>query len=387
MGGCPINALDLARTLRQRGHHLDVFAVDEDVRVSILPYAERAGFPVTVLTRAASTWSRARQIRELADRQRSDVVHVYAPWLGPPAAVAAADRPGRAVIVTNWTMDNSVRTPSHTPLVVGTRALQVDAQRRQSSPVWLLEPPVDLTADRPSPKLARRFRRQWGIADDDVTCVIVSRLDEVMKAEGIEYAISSLEALGVPNMRLVLVGDGNAYDRLLARAEEVNARLGREAVVLTGAMLDPRPAYAAADIMLGMGGSAIRSLAHGRPLVVLGEEGFAKTFRADSVDYFYEAGFYGRGCDGDPVAHLTAQLHALLDAQTRQSLGQFGLGEVRERFGLAAAATSLERIYLDALEVPASRSARWGGAAELLVRSHVHHALWPVRRRITRRRP
>ncbi len=386
MGGCPINALDLARTLRDRGHRLDVFAIDEDVKVSLLPYAERSGFSVTPLPRGASTWHRARQIREFADRHQSDVVHVYAPFLGPPAAVATTTRPGRAAVVTNWTMDNSVRTPSRTPLIVGTKELQVEARQRQISPVWLLEPPVDLTSDRPSPEMARRFRAHWRIADDDVALVVVSRLDHVMKAEGIGYAIRTVEALGLPEVRLVVVGDGNAHAQLRAHADEVNARLGREAVVLTGAMLDPRPAYASADIVLGMGGSAIRALAHGRPLVVLGEDGFARTFHPDTLDYFYEAGFYGRGCVGDPVAHLQAQVLALMDRRARESLGRFGLDQARGRFSLSAAATTLENIYRDALDHPAPRLTSWADSAGLLARSHVSRALYPVRRRLGRAR-
>ena len=42
-------------------------------------------------------------------------------------------------------------------------------------------------------------------------------------------------------------------------------RLGRDAVVLTGAMLDPRPAYAAADVVIGMGGSSLRGMASASP--------------------------------------------------------------------------------------------------------------------------
>src|SRR4051794_17565415 len=59
LGGCPINALDLARAMRERGHVVDVFAVAEDVSVSLLPYARRRGFEVTVLPRTAGLPARA----------------------------------------------------------------------------------------------------------------------------------------------------------------------------------------------------------------------------------------------------------------------------------------------------------------------------------------
>ena len=69
LGGCPINALDLGRVLRERGHRVNVFAIDEKVQVSLLPYAE-AGFAVTLLPTEAGIASRAQQIRRFADGTR-----------------------------------------------------------------------------------------------------------------------------------------------------------------------------------------------------------------------------------------------------------------------------------------------------------------------------
>ena len=49
---------------------------------------------------------------------------------------------------------------------------------------------------------------------------------------------------------------------------------GRQVVLLTGEIADPRPAYAAADVVVGQGGSALRGMAFGKPLVVVGEGRF-----------------------------------------------------------------------------------------------------------------
>ncbi|MDF2491460.1 MAG: glycosyltransferase, partial [Microbacterium sp.] len=70
------------------------------------------------------------------------------------------------------------------------------------------------------------------------------------------------------------MGDGPARAEIEQRAAAVNAECGEGTVVVTGNLDDPRPAYAAADIALGMGGSALRALAYGAPLIVQGEHGF-----------------------------------------------------------------------------------------------------------------
>ena len=383
LGGCPINALDLGRSLRERGHRVSVFAIDEDVPVSLLPYAENSGFTVTLLPAGAGIASLARRIRDVAERESADVVHVFAPWLGPAATAAmAASRRRRSAVVTNWMMANVSYTPQCTPLILGTRMLQQEAQAAHRSRVWLMEPPVDVESDRPDPAAGRRFRQETGIGDDEIAAVIVSRIDVDLKAEGIGHAIRAVGRLDLPRLRLVVVGDGNAADRIRQEADRVNAALGRPAVLLTGARHDPRPAYAAADITLGMGGSALRALAHGKPLIVLGEHGFARTFEAASVEYFYDAGFFGDEPQDDPVGHLAAQVQALLARDRRLALGDFGLAEVRARFGLAAGAERLESIYRTTLERLPGTARRWADGAYVLGRGLGHEA----RSRATRRR-
>lgn len=344
LGGCPINALDLGRALRQRGHHVSVFAIDEDVKVSLLPYAARCGFTPVLLPAGSGTVGRTRQIRELADSVGAEVTHVFAPWLGPAATAAMATRRSGAAVVTNWMMENVFYTPRHTPVIVGTQRLHDELALRHQGRVWLMEPPVDVVADAPDPARGREFRQAWDIADGELAVVVVGRVDAHLKAEGLGYAIRAIE-VNESNLRLVIVGDGDAFGQIQALAEEVNRRLGRPAVLLTGAMHDPRPAYDAADIALGMGGSALRALAHGKPLVVLGGRGFARTFEPTSAGHFYQEGFYGQQSPDDPVRHLATVLDSLCGREARAALGEFGLSEVVRRFSLEAGAVRLEQIY------------------------------------------
>ena len=374
LGGCPINALDLGRMMRERGHRVNVFAIEEDARVSLLPYAEQCGFAISRLPAQTGIASLARRIRGLADKVSADIIHVFAPWLGPAATVAAGPWQRRSAIVTNWMMENVSYSPQGTPLILGTRMLQEEAQAGHRSRVWLMEPPVDVDKDAPDPDQGRRFRWEHGIEDGELVAVIVSRLDVDLKAEGIGHAIGAIGRLDLPRLRLVVVGDGNAFDQLHQQAKRVNWSLGRSAVVLTGPRHDPRPAYDAADITLGMGGSALRALAHRKPLIVLGERGFARTFEPASLDYFYEAGFYGDEPSREPVSHLATVLQSLLNEDRRRVLGEFGLAEVRGRFGLAASAEKLEAIYRTTLRTLPRSGARAADTAYVLARAMAHES-------------
>jgi glycosyltransferase involved in cell wall biosynthesis len=164
-------------------------------------------------------------------------------------------------------------------------------------------------------------------------------------------AVGELSGEGFP-VRLVIVGDGRARSQIASRAEGINAAVGRTAIFLTGEIADPRPAYAAADIIVGQGGSALRGMAFGKPLIVVGEDGFSELLTPDSAPLFLSQGWYGLGAgslgSGSPA--LRFALARLFGSPTsRQELGTFARRLVVERFSLKRAAALQEDIYLTAM--------------------------------------
>ena len=113
-------------------------------------------------------------------------------------------------------------------------------------------------------------------------------------------------------------------------------------------MHDPRAAYAAADLVLGMGSSALRALSIGRPVVVQGEEGFSKLFEPETLPYFLRHGMWGRAETGlDGRAAGRASFEACSPTRRRRAeLGAFGRRTVEERFSLSRAARPAARDLL-----------------------------------------
>jgi glycosyltransferase involved in cell wall biosynthesis len=360
MGGCQINAIDLARALRARGNEVAVFAVrDDSVSSTILPYAENAGFAVTLLDDGDGAYGTAASIAGFTRGHDADVVHVFAPWLNRPAAIASALDRKTAVVETNWNMENMFWGSARVPLIVGTGSMLEEAEPRRRAAVHLMEPPIDTDADRPDPSTGAVFRAAQGIADDTVLAVLVSRVDRAMKLESILDAVAAIELVEDPSAALIIVGDGDALEEVRSAADAVNARVGRVVVQAVGHLADPRPAYNAADVVLAMGGAAIRGLAHRKPVIVLGEGGFSLTYQPDTIAHFRREGFYGHGSGVGGPELLAGHLAALVgDSARRDELGAFGLREVDTRFGLDAATTALEAIYDGAVRDAPSGPAR-----------------------------
>ncbi len=346
IGGSQLNAVELAAAVRDLGHEVAVIGEPG-------PLVERvAGLGLEHLPlpagRRRPSPAVARRLAALVRDRSLDVVHGYE-W--PPALEAAAATfrtPRAAAVCTVMSMAVAPFLPATMPLVVGTRALREHTAARRPGPVHLIEPPVDVRADTPGHP-ADEFRRAHGLDRDGSTVdiAVVCRLVPELKLEGVLTAVDVVGELArTRRVRLVVAGDGAAREEVERRAAAANARAGRRAVVLTGELRDPRPAYAAADVMLGMGGSALRALAFGRPLVVQGERGFWELLTPDTADLFLHQGWYGLGDGTGGADRLTGHLLRLIDdPPLRARLGRYGRELAVERFSLQHAARTQEDIY------------------------------------------
>ncbi|WP_129784277.1 glycosyltransferase family 4 protein [Promicromonospora panici] len=344
IGGSQLNALELARETAARGHDVVVLAPPGG---ALWDVADRFGLDMVTLP-THLTWPSPRNMAQAVStvrRLRADVVHAYE-W-GPAIDVALGPHLllGTPAVVTTLSMYVSGYIPRHVPLIVGTHQLAQEASARYRH-VRLMEPPVDTVANAPGRGGGTAARERWGFEPDDVVLSVVGRLtDDLDKTAGVLDAMTLVErARPGSALRLLVVGDGPRSADVAARAAAVNGRVRRNAVVVAGSLDDPRPAYEAADVVLGMGSSVLKGMAFGKPVVVQGQEGFWRRLGEETLETFLDQGWYGSG--GAGVPDLAAALEPLVrDQGMRTRLGVFGQRVVSERFSLTAAAGQLEQVY------------------------------------------
>lgn len=359
IGGTQLNAVDFA--VAARAHGVESILVGERATLSPSPnlvdYADAQGVSIRLYDPDARMHVHAAQLTTIAAELNVDVIHVYGMWGAARPVFWGPARLGRLPWVqTVYEMSVSPVVLRHMPLIVGTGYLEEELSARPGG-ITLISPPVDLERDAPGRTDLPDLRRDAGLGDG-LLLGIISRLDSRMKATSIGIAIEAMRSLGDAGVTLFVVGSGDAAEALHAQASEVNADIGREAVRLLGAMADPRPAYIAADVVLGMGGSAARALAFGRPLVVQGEAGWSATFEPSSAQALARSSYWSPDAVADPVGDVRAAVVPLLaDPALRQRLGEFGRDFAEQRFGLPAMTERLVAVYRGALT--SYSAARW----------------------------
>lgn len=352
LGGTQLNALDFAVELNELGVTSYLRGPDDTVPDSgpgLMEVAAERGVEVEAFPAGGALLAdRAPSMTRRAAELGVHLVHVYGEAADPRAAFWGPCRFGRRPLVqTIYEMAVDPRTYRHSALVIGTGYLR-DELASRPGPTTLISPPVDLERDRPDDRKAAKFLAEIGTASGPLV-VIVSRLDRAMKAYPVEVAIRAVARLADLGARLVVVGTGEEAERLAAVADEVNRSVGREVVRMHGPMGDPRPAYAAADIVLGMGGSAARALAFGRTLIVQGEHGTAEPFTPTTAASLYRRSFWSDAVEPEAVDVLVARLRDLAaDPGSRADLGDFGRRFAVENFGLAAMTERLAGVYEEA---------------------------------------
>jgi glycosyltransferase involved in cell wall biosynthesis len=376
IGGSQLNAIEIGEAVQALGH--SVLLVAEDGRLS--PTAEKAGLEhIRVSERRGRPSLRVMRLLDTLVQERGiDVVHGYEwppvldAWLGPHLLHQTP------IVATVMSAVVAPFIPRSIPLVVGVEKLRQECQADGFGVVTLLEPPVNIHANSPL-FVQGDFRRVYGIDPDTILVAVVCRLARELKLEGLLTAcrvVGKLAAEG-KDVQLVIVGDGPVRAEVEAEAALANGHSGhRKAIIMTGELEDPRPAYASADITLGMGGSALRAMAFGKPLIVQGESGFWKLCSEASVSSFLDEGWYGLGDGRGGDAALRAALEPLLQSRdSRAKLGDFGRKLVVDRFSLEHAAEVQLNLYQKAIESNAAASA-----------SEVARTVWGVSRHNFRRK-
>ncbi|WP_162824120.1 glycosyltransferase [Peterkaempfera bronchialis] len=356
LGGAQINAVDIARTLRDRGHHPVLFAQGVDGPAPLVDRAAAHGLDLVVAGGPGTPHRAVRgRLERLAREHGSRLVHAWEVRAARNAYFGPA-RFGRLPVVTTFYGVRMLRgMPRHQPLVLGLGALTADGRAFGHRDLHLIEPPVNTDDDAPGAVDGADFRAAHGIGADEQLLVIVTRLvPDLGKDAGAELTVEAVRSLADPRLRLAVVGDGPSRDRLRAAAARANAALGREAVLVPGQMADPRTAYAAADLVLGMGSSALRGLAFGKPVIVYGADGYHAVHEPGPVvEEHASRCMYGYGTGEPSPTALAGHIRRLLDDPDRRAeLSDWGRTWVVGRFSLTKVATAFEELYRSALASP-----------------------------------
>ena len=358
IGGCQVNAINLAVALERLGHHV-VFAAEGGPLVESLERAGIAWEPMEYMSRKHPSRDTVRTLARLVDVHALDLIQAFdpIPILEAYGSQWLHDRPVYGLIAAQPTPEFRLARAREVALVnPDTRDRYVEESGWAPERIRLITARLDCRRYRPivAPRL-----EGWESDETVPTATLVSRIDEG-KWPTIELWLSAAAHWATTRsehaLRFAIVGGGPELGRLRERL----ARLAGTSVVTTGERLDIPEIMNASAVVLGMASTCQQGMACGRPVVVLGEQGYSELVSPESFEFLASQHFnvHGPSAQEQPEA-LCAQLQGLLDDRARAArLGEFGRARALERYDSSIGARQLEAVYAELLQKPPSTARR-----------------------------
>lgn len=184
------------------------------------------------------------------------------------------------------------------------------------------------------------------------TIVYVSRMDEsraMVARQLIEITPKLCEK--IEGLRIIITGGGDVYNELLSKSQEINRKLNRECITMTGSRTDINEIIAVGDIFVGVSRAALEAMASAKPVIVAGNEGYIGLFGREKLELAMENNFCCRGCDMPNTEILYNDIiEAMsLSSEDKNKLGEYGRSVIFEYFSVSRMAKDCIFAYEAAL--------------------------------------
>lgn len=328
IGGAETHVVELSKALQKQGHQITV-ASNGGVYCKEL---EECGIQhVHVPLHSKKPWHFIKSyvgLKRLFDSNEYDIVHAHARIPAYICGILAKKYSFRFVTTAHWVFKI---TPLWKKLANwGEKTIAVSDDIKE----YLIEN-YDVWSDNISTTIngidTNKFSKQtdWSsikeefdLQDDKYRILYVSRMDTDRSAVAFMTAEAMPEILKIrPNAELLIVGDGNDFERLKAHTDAINDKIGHKAIKLAGARVDINKFVAASDVFIGVSRSALEAMASGIPVIIAGNEGFIGVFDESKFQISYETNYCCRGCE-ESSTELVLQSFKQIFSMTNDELEQ-----------------------------------------------------------------
>lgn len=154
------------------------------------------------------------------------------------------------------------------------------------------------------------------------------------------------------NYRVKIVG-GKVPDADRSMLEQVNSKLGRDAIQTVETNLSTAELYPKAEVVVGSGRVALEAMACGKPVVAIGESSAPGLLRSENFEEAFDSNFGDCGVwNLFEIENSLAQDLTLIlkERKLREELSEWGRKIILERFDSTKIAVRIEQFYKELMK-------------------------------------
>ena len=354
IGGAETHIVELSKQLQSQGHQI-LIASNGGVYVPEITAAGIRHFSVPMHRRNVGCMYRAcRLLRQIIRQEQPDLVHAHARIPAFLCGLLQKQMNFPFVTTAHWVFRTGGGLRYLTNWGQRTIAVSEDIKAYLIREYHLPPAHISVTingidTEKFSPHVSgRAVLEEFGLSADQPVVSYVSRMDEdraLVARQLIEIAPALDQR--VPGVQLLIAGGGNVFDQLQAQAEQVNARLGRRCVVMTGPRTDINRIAAAGDVFVGVSRSALEAMSAGKPVIVAGNEGYQGLFTLDKLAEAQAGNFCCRGMPSSAPETLLEDTAAALTLppERKAELGADGRQVIFDHYSVRRMAEDCLAMY------------------------------------------
>lgn len=193
--------------------------------------------------------------------------------------------------------------------------------------------------------------KEFNYNENSNRIVYISRLDE-SRALVAKQLINIAENLNknIENLEIVIVGGGDSFEEISVKVKEINEKLGRNLIILTGARTDINKFAASGKIFIGVSRAALEAMACEQPVIVAGNEGYLGIFDETKLEKGIETNFCCRGLEMSNEELLQKDILELMNKENKEKYGKYNREIVKKYYSVEKMADDCEKAYAKTVE-------------------------------------
>ena len=183
---------------------------------------------------------------------------------------------------------------------------------------------------------------------DAFRVVYVSRIDNETALPGFLLCEAAHElCMKIPELEIIIVGGGTAFDRLEKSVNEVNKAEGRRVIRLVGSRTDVAEVCSVADVFVGVSRAALEAMSLEKPVILAGQQGYIGVLTREVMPLAKLTNFTCRGERMPDAQIIKNDIIAMyeMSAEQRSELGRLGRETVENSYSVRRMAEDHINVY------------------------------------------